>query len=196
MCATLLPVRSEMLFTHWSAVFASPQQHELASSADVVRDLSVTALLVGRLLGEIISGLGNSGTFTCTVPSQHADALDLGIDALLLVHVGRPVHRGLRHSRGLDPTSLVLIASPVHDDQRMHCGRCSGCCTLGLCRSLPEYATRLRYHGWVVCTLVAHTSCLTFMCHLGVCVVVVEPLTAFHRSGHGCTVGVDRDPPV
>ena len=105
-----------MLFTHWSAVFASPQQHELASSADhftVVRDLSVTALLVGRLLGEIISGLGNSGTFTCTVPSQHADALDLGIDALLLVHVGRPVHRGLRHARGLDPTSLVLIASPV-----------------------------------------------------------------------------------
>ena len=55
--------------------------------------------------------------------SQHADVLDPGVTALLLVPVGRPGHLGLWHSRlshsvhevgdVLDPTSLVLIASPM-----------------------------------------------------------------------------------
>ena len=70
MCATPLPVQSEMLFTRSAAPFASPQEHELALSADpftLVRDNYVSALLDGRLRGVIISGLGNSGTFTCTV---------------------------------------------------------------------------------------------------------------------------------
>ena len=71
MYATPLPVQSEMLFTHWSVVFCSPQQHEVAPSADrftAIHDQSVITLLVGRLRGEIISGLGNSGAFACTVP--------------------------------------------------------------------------------------------------------------------------------
>ena len=54
---------------------------------------------------------------------QYADVLDHGVSALLLVPVGRPKHRGPWHFRVLhsvreegdvlDPTSLVLIASPV-----------------------------------------------------------------------------------
>ena len=108
MCTTPLPVQSELLFIRWSASFCSS-----------LRFLSVNC--AGG--GVIISGLGNSGTFTCNRSSQHADVLDQGVNALHLVHVGRPEHRGLGHSRVchsvhevgdvLDPTSLVLIASPV-----------------------------------------------------------------------------------
>ena len=55
--------------------------------------------------------------------SQHLDGLDLCVNALLLVHVGRPEHRELWHSRVLhsvhevsdvlDPASLILTASPM-----------------------------------------------------------------------------------
>ena len=103
-----------------------------------VTNLSLRFLTAHSVVGGvIISGLGNSGTFTCTVPLHHADALDHGINALLLVPVG-PKHSGLWHSRVLhcvhevgdvlDPTSLVLIciANAVFTDgQREHCGRCS-----------------------------------------------------------------------
>ena len=125
MCATPLPVQSEMLFTHWSAASASPQQHELASPADrfvLVRDQSVTALLDGGLRGVIIWSrkLWNVHLHRS---SQRADVLDPGVTALLVVPVGRPWHWGLWHSRVshsvhevgdvLGPTSLILIASPM-----------------------------------------------------------------------------------
>ena len=55
--------------------------------------------------------------------SQHVDGLDHGVNALFLVHVGRPEHREFWHSRVLHsvhevgdvlvPTSLILTASPV-----------------------------------------------------------------------------------
>ena len=114
-----------MLFTHWSAAFCSPQQHERASSADrftVVHDQSVIKLRVGRLRGRWRNHLWTRKLWNDRLRrfSKHADALDLGVNALLLVPVCRPKHWGLRHSRVLhsvdevgDPTSLVLIAPPV-----------------------------------------------------------------------------------
>ena len=59
---------------------------------------SVTALLVGRLRGVIISGL-ELWNIHLHRSSQHADVLDHGVTALLLVDVGRPEHRGLWHFR-------------------------------------------------------------------------------------------------
>ena len=97
MYATPLPVRSEMLFTHWSAAFCSPEQHELASSTEgftLVRDQSVISLLVGRLRGRWRNHLWTRKLWNDRLhrSSQHADALDLGINALLLVPVGPPKH--------------------------------------------------------------------------------------------------------
>ena len=100
-----------MSLTNWSAAFCSPQQYELASSVDrstVVRDQSVIKLLDGRLRGTIISGLASQvlsylGERQTDLPeqfnshrsSQHVDGLDHGVNALFLVHVGRPEHREL-----------------------------------------------------------------------------------------------------
>ena len=102
-----------------------PQQHELASSADrftLVRDQSVIVLLHGRLRGAIISGLRNSGTFIRTVPLSMQmywiPELSLFFSCLSVVLGTKVWHSRVSHSIHevgdvLDPTSLVLIASPV-----------------------------------------------------------------------------------
>ena len=84
-----------MLFTHWSAAFCSPQQHELASSAErftVVHDQSVIKLLVGKLRGRWSSHLWSRKLWNVTLHRsfQHAALPDHGVNALLLVPVGRP----------------------------------------------------------------------------------------------------------
>ena len=74
-----------MLFTYWSAAFCSPQQRELASSADrftVVRDQSVIKLLHGRLRGTIISGLASRQVLSylgATPPQTHASERQHGV---------------------------------------------------------------------------------------------------------------------
>ena len=108
--------------------------------------------------GAIISGLGNSGTFTRTVPLS----MQMNwITESMLFSSCMSVDQGTEDSgTPVFSHSVHCIASAVFtDDPRKHCGRCSGCSTLGLCRSLPKFATQLRSHGWVVCTLVAHISC-------------------------------------
>ena len=94
MHATPLPVLSEMLFTHWSAAFCSPQQHELASSDDrftVLHDQSVMKLLVGRLRGLWSIRLWSRKLWNVHLHSsfQHADVLDHdhSVDELNLRHL-------------------------------------------------------------------------------------------------------------
>ena len=91
------PVQSEMLFAHSTAAFCSPQQHELASSAEritLVRDQSVITLLVGRLRGRRRNRLWSRKLWNVHLHRsfQRADVLDRGFNVLLLVPVGRPRH--------------------------------------------------------------------------------------------------------
>ena len=173
--ATLLPVSSEMFFT--PGLLHSVHRHNtslhrpLKASLWFVTNLSLRFLQVCCVVGGVvISGLGNSGTIACTAPPsictgnqcsflcacRLSQALrTLGLPCLHSVHEVGDV---------FDPTSLVLVVPPVlffTDDQRKHCGRCSSrggevsWYTLGLCRLLPLFVTRLRYHAWVVRTFVA-----------------------------------------
>ena len=201
-----------MLFTHWSAASASPQQHELASSADrvtLVRDQSVPALLDGRLRGVIISGLGNSGTFTCTVPlnmQMYWITESPLFSSCLSVVLG---HLGLWHSRlshsvhevgdVLDPTSLVLIASPVLCSPTIKGSTVVAVRVVvrlgsGVHRRSSQLgsATMAGWSAPLLLTSRVGRLCVTCACAWSWLSHPRPP----DRSQHGCTVGVDLDPPV
>ena len=173
--------------------------------------------------------------------SQSVDGLTHCVNILLLVHVGRPNHQGLWHSRVLHSTyfmnavvmfliqSSVIgalacsgsVTAVVRNTAQLPCSGdsrtiaplpCCGCafmyrchgrmtCTCSATRLSGRHPSRcsaplFHNHVGVICTLAVRTACLASRV---ACVRAWSWLSHPRppdRSQHGCTVGVDRDPPV
>ena len=142
----------------------------------------------GRLRGVIISGVGNSGTFTCTVPiSMQVDCITEQVLFSSCMSVipstedsGTPVFLTafLKEAMFLIQRRLVLIASPVLCSPTI---KGSTVVAVRVVVRLGSVVHRRSWHfgsatmaGWSA-PLLLTSRVIRFVCHFRVRVVVVEP---------------------